>query len=145
MAPPPSHLQNLLPGWACLKLRRIREQDGLVSIIATAASPTGDCPTCGRSSSHVHSRYRRRLRDLPWQGSAVELHVEVRRFRCRGRECPRKTYAERLPLAMARYARQTSRLSETVRLIGYVLGGEAGSRLTGRLGMPTSPDLYSVA
>jgi transposase len=66
--------------------------------------------------------------------------VEVRRFRCRGRDCPRKTYAERLPLAMARYARQTSRLSETVRLIGYVLGGEAGSRLTGRLGMPTSPD-----
>jgi hypothetical protein len=39
-----------------------------------------------------------------------------------------------------KYGRQTSRLSEAVRLIGYVLGGEAGSRLSNRLGMPTSPD-----
>lgn len=140
MAPPPSHLQTLLPRGACLKLRRIRDQGGLVSIIATAVSPAADCPTCGRSSNHVHSRYWRRLRDLPWQGSPVELRVEVRRFRCRGRDCPRKTYAERLPLAVARYARQTARLSETIRLIGYVLGGEAGSRLTERLGMATSPD-----
>lgn len=39
-----------------------------------------------------------------------------------------------------RYGRQTSRLSETIRLIGYVLGGEAGARLSDRLGMGTSPD-----
>jgi transposase len=31
-------------------------------------------------------------------------------------------------------------LSETIRLIGYVLGGEAGARLSERLGMKTSPD-----
>jgi transposase len=140
MAPPSSHLQTLLPGGACLKLRRIRHRDGRVSIIATAVSPAADCPTCGRSSRCVHSRYWRRLRDLPWQGFPVDLRVRVRRFRCRGRDCPRKTYAERLPLAMARYARQTARLSETIRLIGYVLGGEAGSRLTARWGMATSPD-----
>jgi hypothetical protein len=39
-----------------------------------------------------------------------------------------------------KYGRQTSRLSEAVRLIGYVLGGEAGSRLSNRLGLATSPD-----
>ena len=47
---------------------------------------------------------------------------------------------ESLPLVCRRYGRQASRLSETIRLIGYVLGGEAGSRLSGRLGMKTSPD-----
>ena len=31
-------------------------------------------------------------------------------------------------------------MSETIRLIGYVLGGEAGARLSDRLGMGTSPD-----
>jgi transposase len=31
-------------------------------------------------------------------------------------------------------------LAETIRLIGYALGGEAGARLTERLGMRTSPD-----
>jgi transposase len=39
-----------------------------------------------------------------------------------------------------RYSRQTVRFAETIRLIGYVLGGEAGARLSERLGMKTSPD-----
>jgi hypothetical protein len=72
------------------------------------------------------------LHDLPWQGSTVVLRVDVRRFRCRTHDCPRVTFAEALPLVCPRYGRQTSRLSETVRLIGYVLGGEAGARLSGR-------------
>jgi transposase len=70
----------------------------------------------------------------------VELHVELRRFRCGARDCPRKTYVERLPTVMGSHARQTARLSETTRLIGYALGGEAGSRLANRLGIETSPD-----
>jgi hypothetical protein len=40
----------------------------------------------------------------------------------------------------SRYGRQTSRFSETIRLIGYVLGGEAGARLSERLSMKISPD-----
>jgi transposase len=32
------------------------------------------------------------------------------------------------------------RLCDTHRTIGFALGGEAGARLAGRLGMPTSPD-----
>lgn len=140
MAPPPSHLQALLPGGTSLKVCRIRDHDGCVSIIAGTVSPSAKCPTCGRTSSRVHSRYWRRLHDLPWHGSPVELSVQVRRFRCRERDCPRKTYTERLPLVAAPHGRQTARLSETIRLIGYVLGGEAGSRLAERLGMASSPD-----
>jgi hypothetical protein len=56
------------------------------------------------------------------------------------RDGPRKTCVQRLPMVMARQARQTARLSETIRLIGYALGGEAGSRLATRLGLETSPD-----
>jgi hypothetical protein len=41
---------------------------------------------------------------------------------------------------MASHRRQTARLSETLRLIGYVLGGEAGVRLADRLGINTSPE-----
>jgi transposase len=140
MAPPASHLQNLLPGRSCLKLQRIEEQDGCISILATAAAETARCPTYHRLSSRIHSRYWRTVRDLPWQGAVVQLRIEVRRFRCRGRDCPRKTFVERLPMVMASHARQTIRLSETIRLIGYALGGEAGSRLADRLGLETSPD-----
>lgn len=80
------------------------------------------------------------LRDLPWQGSSVDLHLHVRRFRCRAGDCRRVTFTEGLPLVCSRYSRQTSRFSETIRLIGYVLGGEAGARLSERLSMKISPD-----
>jgi transposase len=141
MATPPSHLRTVLPNASCLKLNAIEHQDsGLVLIPAAAFSSTADCPSCHQASHSLHSRYCRVLQDLPWQGAVVELRVSVRRFRCRARDCLRITFVESLPLVSPRYGRQTSRLSETIRLIGYVLGGEAGARLSERLGMATSPD-----
>lgn len=129
MACPPGHLRNLLPGDACLKPGRIQQQEGRVWILATSASATACCPTCQRTSNLIHSLYWRAVRDMPWQEAPVELRVEIRRFRCRVRDCPRKTCLQRLPMVMARQARQTARLSETIRLIGYALGGEADWRL----------------
>ena len=141
MASPPSHVQALLPDTSCLKLNSVKHQDGgSVLIMAAASSSVAYCPACHHPSHSLHSRYSRVLRDLPWQGATVELRLDVRRFRCRARGCARRTFAEVLPLVSPRYGRQTSRLSETIRLIGYVLGGEAGARLSERLGMGTSPD-----
>ena len=141
MASPPSHVQALLPDPSCLQLNTVEPQHGgRVLITAAASSSAADCPACHHASHSLHSRYSRVLRDLPWQGSSVDLRLDVRRFRCRSRDCPRVTFAEALPLVCPRYGRQTNRLSETIRLIGYVLGGEAGARLSERLGMKTSPD-----
>jgi len=141
MASPPSHVQALLPDPSCLKLNSVEHQDGGRVLIAAAAfGSVAYCPACHHASHSLHSRYSRALHDLPWQGSTVELRLGVRRFRCRTRNCPRVTFAETLPVVSPKYGRQTSRLSETVRLIGYVLGGEAGARLSSRLGMTTSAD-----
>lgn len=141
MASPPSHVQALLPDPSCLQLNTVEPQHGgRVLITAVASSSVANCPSCHHPSHSLHSRYSRVLRDLPWQGSSVDLRLDVRRFRCRSRDCPRVTFAEALPLVCPRYGRQTNRLSETIRLIGYVLGGEAGARLSARLGMKTSPD-----
>jgi transposase len=141
MASPSSHVQALLPDPSCLKLNSVEHQDGdRLLIAATASGSVAYCPACHHASHSLHSRYWRALRDLPWQGSTVTLRLNVRRFRCRTHNCPRATFAETLPVVSSKYGRQTSRLSETIRLIGYVLGGEAGARLSRRLGMATSPD-----
>jgi hypothetical protein len=52
----------------------------------------------------------------------------------------RKTFVERIPSVTARRGQQTRRFSETVRIIGYALGGEAGCRLGNRLGLRISAD-----
>jgi transposase len=140
MASPPSRLQDFLPPKSCLRLTSVEFQEELVSVRASSGSIAAGCPSCQRSSHAVHSRYWRVLRDLPSQGKAVELHVEVRRFRCRDRNCIRKTFVEQVPTVTLKRGQQTLRFSETVRIVGYALAGEAGCRLARRLGIRISPD-----
>ena len=45
------------------------------------------CPACGEPSNRVHSRYQRRLLDLPSHGRVVELRLQVRRLRCLAISC----------------------------------------------------------
>jgi transposase len=49
-------------------------------------------------------------------------------------------FTERLHPIVDSYGRQTNRLTEVLRLLGYALGGEAGFRLSERLGIPGSAD-----
>jgi transposase len=80
------------------------------------------------------------VRDLPWQGRQVEIHLQTRRFRCLNKKCARKIFAESLPAVAARKARETLRLCEIVGLVGYSLGGLPGERLLNRLGIESSDD-----
>jgi transposase len=113
--------------------------DNLIVHLAIT-TPVAACPLCGSDARNVHSRYFRRLADLPCFGRAVQLQVAVRRFSCPQPECPRRLFAERLPGFAEPHARTTSRLRQAHESIGCALGGEAGSRLTISLSMATSPD-----
>ncbi len=68
------------------------------------------------------------------------LQLLVRRFYCDNYQCLRRIFAERFPALTRRYAQRTNRLNHSLLQIGLVLGGEAGSTLAAKLGMPTSPD-----
>jgi transposase len=59
---------------------------GAAKIIVTARPSTrvGTCPECGAVSGQIHSRYKRRLIDLPAHGRIVEINVETRRFQPAG-------------------------------------------------------------
>lgn len=116
---------------------------GLDEIVAVARSPsrTASCPSCGSTSTQVHSRYQRSLADLPAHGRAVEIKVVVRRFRCRRPLCPRQIFAEQLGESIAMpFARRTSRMESVVHRLGLVLGGRPGHNLAERLAIPVSRD-----
>ena len=55
----------------------------------------GLCPGCGTQSGRVHSRYQRRLTDLPMAGRPVRLLLLARRFRCGTVCCGRRIFTER--------------------------------------------------
>jgi len=64
----------------------------------------------------------------------------VRRFFCDAPACPKRTFAERLPALVPYRARRTPALTQALRDIGFVAGGEAGARLAVRLRLRTSAD-----
>ncbi len=129
-----------LPQPATLRCRQIKIEHDVVTIAAESLAPDGLCPLCGFPSSREHSRYTRCLGDLPWQGRSVRLLLLSRKFFCDSAVCPRRIFAERLPNVAAAYARKTARLKDTLACIAFACGGEAGSRLASRLGMPVSAD-----
>jgi transposase len=112
-----------------------------IAMTVRSATPESCCPGCGIRSGRVHSRYTRRLLDLPSHGRMVELQVAVRRFRCPDRACPRHTFVERLDGRIAPgWARRTARLEDLVHRLGIVLGGRPAASLARRLMLPVSKD-----
>lgn len=69
------------------------------------------CPECGVPASRVHSRYQRRLSDLPLAGRPVRLILLARRFRCDASGCRRRIFAARFADAVVLpWGRRTARL-----------------------------------
>jgi len=107
-------------------------------VVEAEGSSSALCPDCGVTSHSRHSRYWRKLRDLPMQGASVTLKVQMGRWRCRSRQCLRQIFTERVDDVLLPHSQQTNRLSEVHRLVGRALGGRSGQRLLKRLGMPSS-------
>jgi transposase len=131
---------TLLADPEAIRLEKIIQHDRSLTLVVRVTRREAECPHCRRPSSRVHSYYTRKVADLPWHGVSVRLSLRTRRFRCRNSLCTKRVFCERLPRVVAYYGRKTVRLDDALRLIGLLLGGEAGSRATLRLAMAVSPD-----
>ncbi len=131
--------RTLLPDSAEVVLDQLQVQGGdRIVMLVRPAQAESCCPACRQRSGRVHSWYRRRLCDLPWEGIPVRLELRVRRFFCDSDSCSQRIFTERLSNTAPRYARRTSRLSLALEQITLALGGAAGSRLAEQLGILTS-------
>src|SRR5436305_789443 len=54
------------------------------------------CPLCQHPSERIHSKYRRRVADVPCGGRKVMLALTVGKFVCSTETCPRQIFTERL-------------------------------------------------
>jgi hypothetical protein len=72
--------RELLPKAANLKLFRLEISERGWDVEASG-NRSAKCPTCAAKSRSRHSRYRRKLQDLPVQGSPVRFHLQVGRWR----------------------------------------------------------------
>jgi transposase len=132
-------IAHLFPHLTSLRIEGLAIDPDCITLSVVSHRRSARCPLSGDGSRRVHSRYHRTLADLPISGRRVLLRVHVRRFRCLTASCPRQIFAERLPDLAAPFARRSQPLQDALAQIGFALGGEAGARLAGYLGMPASP------
>ena len=129
---------TLVPNSAEVEVAGLGRVAGAIEMRLRTCRVSAGCPACGTSSRKVHSRYVRRLADLPWNGVPVVIQLQTRRFFCVEPGCRRKVFTEPLPATVARYSRRSCRSSEALRWLTLALGGRAGARLAERLGLLAS-------
>lgn len=131
-------LGDVLPQLAGVVVERVEPSLARVRIWARARADRVQCPTCGVTTTRVHSRYQRRLTDTALGGQPVEIHLRVRRFVCVGQACPTRRFAEQVPALTARYGRRSLLLGHTLAALGLALAGRAAARLAAKLGVHVS-------
>lgn len=84
---------------------------GLIARL-TSTVTGAPCPLCGRISTRIHSRYQRRLTDLPLAGQAFVWHVNCHKFFCDNQACDRRIFTERFDQQICPHARWIVRCQE---------------------------------
>lgn len=121
-----------------LEVTEIEMIDEVFTLTAHCTRSAPCRPLCGTPAQRFHSQYVRRITDLPSGGKHVCLRVLVRTCFCDVGTCKRKIFAERLTPFVEPLARVTTRLFQSVQVIGVATGGMGGARLAERLGIRTS-------
>ena len=70
-----------------LQIERISETPTTVSVTVLTSSTQARCPLCMQVSSRIHSRYTRRVADLPCVGRHVTLLLTLHKFWCQNPAC----------------------------------------------------------
>jgi len=90
------------------------ETDGnVIKIYVESMTEQATCPYCGNTSNYVHSRYARKLQDLPIQGKKVKLIIHNKKYFCLNKDCNYKTFAESFSFFKPK-ATKTMRLQEEI-------------------------------
>ncbi|MGF9567839.1 ISL3 family transposase [Neorhizobium sp. BT27B] len=123
-----------------IKVQSVVSSDDGEWVVSACGPSSGTCPDCQHQSKSRHGWSYRSLQDLPVQGKAVTIRVQLTRWRCAYRQCKRQTFTDLFPAIAAPYARRTRRVAEIIGLLGHSTGGRPGERLMRQLGMPVSDD-----
>src|SRR5262249_62107804 len=101
-----------------------------MTLVIQSAQKEPLCPSCDVKSTRIHSRYARKLADLPRMEIAVKIDLLARSFFCDNTSCPQNIFCERLPSVADKHARRTIGRNEALAIVALNMSAEAaGQRL----------------
>lgn len=132
-------IERVLPHLRSVLVEQLVLENGVLCVTArTWDDGAVGCLGCGVSSRRVHSRYVRRLADVPAGGHPVMITLSVRRLFCDNDDCGKVTFAEQVEGLTFFYGRRTPLLRGALEAMGVVLAARAVVRLSLLLGATVS-------
>ncbi|MEQ8199524.1 MAG: ISL3 family transposase [Clostridiaceae bacterium] len=111
----------------------IEYDENKVLITLKSNTTEAKCTCCGHITSKVHSRYERKILDLPILDKYTELKLISRRFFCINDNCQRKVFAEQFDNFLLKHKRLTERVSNHLIKIGLSQSANQGYRILNKL------------
>lgn len=112
---------------------------GAVTIEACSRRHSAKCPVCGASSLSVHSRYVRKVADLPVSGRRVTIRLLTRRFRCpHPHDDGRKHVFSERHEAVGWYRRRTRRAEDLILRTALEMSARKAEHMMSLQGMDVS-------
>lgn len=130
--------QFILPSNVQLRAENTLFNPGYLYIKALACQLSSICPICSKTSFRVHSKYKRKLADLPVSGNQTKIELIARKYFCDNPLCYRKIFTERFDFEIISYGRRLCRTTELLGKISLELGGNKGSTISRYVGIPVS-------
>lgn len=128
----------ILPATVSLKARSVAYESGALEITVCTDQLHSECPKCHCKSFRKHSKYTRKLMDLPVSGNIVRIHLTAFRFFCDNTGCHRKIFTERFVHEIKPYARRLLRSNDLLGRVSVELGGNTGATISRFIGLPVS-------
>ena len=125
------HLQDF-------RLLQITVDETAITLECERTTSTASCPMCQSTARHIHSRYRRAVRDRPINGKAVMLLLHVRKFYCQEPMCPRRVFAERLSQLTVPHGQSSTGLRSLLYALVDESGGAGRARIAAEMGLQTT-------
>ncbi|TDQ32149.1 transposase family protein [Aureibacillus halotolerans] len=115
------------------------EDANTFSMVMNVTSPHAKCPHCGTNSSRRHSRYTRKIQDVPMVDKEVHVLLCSNKWFCTGASCNAQIFTERFPWLDA-YRRRSKRLEEKLTTMAYSMSCLQAEKVCKKLHMPASHD-----
>lgn len=128
-----------------VKVEDINYSEHNVKITIKSKSKGYYCPKCGCYSMNPHSKYIRKVLDMPMINKQTILFVIVRRFYCKNKHCSQVAFSEQFHDLFEKYHRRTTRLSNFILKLALSQTANQLSRILSDLISISSSTLLRIA
>lgn len=127
------------PPDSVLELIHVSPVGETLQLLIKSKRTSSTCPTCDHSSCRVHSRYTRKVQDLPISGHPVDLLILTRKWFCDQQDCPVTIFTERYE-GISANRRRTVRTEQALQKIAFSTSCLAAEKVAHSVHIPVSHD-----